>query len=77
MESVRASVQKVIQRRQGKAGRAVVDGRSMERCDEVGSRSSYDMLISVDLLIAYSPQVVRPPTESAQPIASQLHCGTP
>ena len=77
MESVRASVQREIQRRQGEAGRAVVVGRSMERCHVVGSRSSNDLLISVDLLIAYSPQLVTSPAVTTQPIGSQLHCATP
>ena len=45
MESIRASVQRVIQRKQGEAGRAVVVGRSMKRCEAVGDKSSYDLLV--------------------------------
>ena len=63
--SSRASVQRVIQRKKGQAGRAVVVGRNMERYETDSGRSSYDMLISVILLIGYSPQVVTSPAVSA------------
>ena len=64
VKSIRASVQRKTVRKQGQAGRAVVIGRSMERCEAVNGRSSYNLLVSVNLLIRYSPLVVTPPAGS-------------
>ena len=51
--SIRASDSEITRSKQGQSGRAVVVGESMERCEAVGDRSSYDSLVSVNLHVRY------------------------